>query len=236
MLVFIHIPKTAGTTLRQVAEAHYGKGKILSVYGDAIPRAEQFVQGQNLNNIEMVRGHIAFGVHNVINEPCTYITILRHPLERLASLYLYIRKDHGHFAYENVSQMSFRQFVFSGVTAETDNGQVRQLCGIEEFKQVPYAKHQTPFGFCGPNERELALDNLKSMFSVIGTQEMFDAFLVDMHETHGWTIPKQTPRVNTTKSADLVAQLGPKTVKDILTLNVHDLALWDWASRQGGQR
>jgi len=232
VIIFTHIPRTAGTSLRLVIERNYKPERILQVYGDAIPRAAEFVAAQNLNNIQVVRGHIGFGVHEVLPEgEHEYITLLRHPYDRLVSLYRYILRDKGHFAHRQVVDMPFRKFVSSGVTAETDNGMVRQLCGIEEYQQKPYADYKVPFGTCGPEQLELALKNLEEHYTIVGIQERFGKFLDACRQRYEWRIPKSPPHANSTTRMQDPTPSG-KVVRSVMTFNMYDLLLWDYARQR----
>jgi hypothetical protein len=228
MIIFTHVPRTAGTSFRLVIEHNVAAKNILALYGNDIPNAREVVATKNLNNIQVIRGHIAYGVTPGEHD---YVALLRHPMTRLASLYRYIISDKGHFAYHRVYTMSFHDFILSGVTAETDNGMVRQLCGIEDYQQVPYAKYKVPFGACGPEQLELALENLEKHYTVVGTQEQFGDFLLACQGQFGWTLPVKTPHANRTNRMTSAEPSG-RTVQQAMTLNMYDLLLWDYARKR----
>lgn len=231
MIIFTHIPRTAGTSMKLVIEKNVPKDEILQVYGNRIPIARKYVAAQNLNNIKVIRGHIGFGV---LPGKQDYIALLRHPMTRLASLYKYVVNDHGHFANKEVRSMSFHDFIFSGVTAETDNGMVRQLCGIEDYQQVPYAEYKVPFGQCGPEQLERALKNLDEHYTIVGTQEDFAGFLRACAARFDWTLPSPLPRVNRSTAMSVPDPTG-RTVQQAMTLNMYDLILWDYVRRRTSQ-
>lgn len=228
MIIFTHVPRTAGTSFRLVIEHNVAAKNILALYGNDIPHAREVVAAQNLNNIQVIRGHIAFGVTPGEHD---YVTVLRHPMTRLASLYRYILSDKGHFAHHKVYTMSFHDFVFSGVTSETDNGMVRQLCGVEDFKQAPYAIYNVPFGACGPEQLEQALENLENHYTIVGTQEKFVDFLSACAQRFGWKLPAKTPHANRTNRMATAIPVG-RTVQQAMTLNMYDLLLWDYARKR----
>jgi hypothetical protein len=127
--------------------------------------------------------------------------------------------------------MPFHDFIFSGVTAETDNGMVRQLCGIEDYQQVPYAEYKVPFGTCGPEQLELALENLEKHYAIVGTQEKFGDFMSACAQRFGWKLPAQPPHANRTNRMASAVPVG-KTVQQAMTLNMYDLLLWDYARKR----
>lgn len=89
-LIFLHIPKNAGTSLRKIVERFYSKENIYFIY----TRASGFHDLEDLyalSDAEMVKirifmGHVSFGLHKIIPKPCTYVTILRNPIDRIVSL------------------------------------------------------------------------------------------------------------------------------------------------------
>jgi len=120
--------------------------------------------------------------------------------------------------------MSFVDFVTSGITCETDNGQCRQLSGLEgEFLQEPYARMRTFFGRCGRDLLETVRENLKS-FAVVGRTEDYDKFMWDISLKFDWPthVPSRTNRSRGITKDDLILQ----DIRTVLNLNNLDLALW----------
>jgi len=146
-LLFLHIPKTGGTSLdtgwlkprfaetcrfcetdlfekdalksRHVfAEMEHISKHFHFPYKDIFA----FFAGQRLVPLdrEYYAGHICFGIHQLLDRPCRYVTLLRHPVERIISYYNLIHSL-GHFT------GSLADYLSSG-RQEVDNYQVRCLC------------------------------------------------------------------------------------------------------------
>ena len=78
-IIYVHIPKTAGTTLNTIIERHYPPEKRFSLG----PRAQEDVarfkalSAAERARIWMLNGHLAYGLHDYLPGPTAYFTILR---------------------------------------------------------------------------------------------------------------------------------------------------------------
>ena len=99
-LIFVHIAKTAGTTLKRILEKIYRRDSIVTVTRDLESKdinnilVDDFkrLSPQEKRKIRFIRGHLPFGLHQYINNPYDYITMLRHPVERAVSWYYFYCK------------------------------------------------------------------------------------------------------------------------------------------------
>jgi hypothetical protein len=188
LLFFIHIPKTAGTTLGGILVQHYGRDRVFACHPDrAIVgyTAEDFLSfpAEKRNNFQLVRGHFGYGLHEDYQEPYKYITILRDPVDRVISHYYYVLKRTDHYLHKKVTSenISLKDYVTSGLTGEMDNGQLRMLTGPTGY----YAR----FGTCTPELLELAKEHLRNDFVVVGISERFDETLLVLKEILGVSTP-----------------------------------------------
>lgn len=228
--IFLHIPRTAGTTLSTILRQQLGDGRILSLYGDDITYADIVTRGacmdpEYINNLELVRGHITFGVHEHIPRPCAYFTFLREPVARCYSLYRYIRRDPTHWAHKETMEMSFDRFLDSGITLETDNGMVRQLCGSEgPLPQNAYGSTGTSYGEISGKHFKEARHNLKNYFMVVGITDQFDGYYKMLCRTFGWPWRENYRSLNS--AGGLIDQLSPEVVTKARKLNKWDTILY----------
>jgi hypothetical protein len=206
VLVFMHLPKAAGLTVRQVIERQYGAERVFVpqpqdeselargdwryVSGEAplpfknvpgydpnvVPRRWLSALGpEAISRLDVVMGHLWFGIHDALPRPAAYLTILRDPVERVLSLYYYRKRRQGLTG-------TLEDYLAAGRDFETNNGQTRYLCGRLEGVDVRFTA-------CTPVMLELAKSRLQERFSVVGVAERFDESLLLMARTFGWAFP-----------------------------------------------
>jgi hypothetical protein len=196
-LIFLHIPKAAGSTLRPILEGFFGDDEVF-VIKDDIPgyRKQLFdMVPEDKRRLRLVFGHACYGWHTAFPEDhdVRYATILRNPSERVYSLFNYIKRSPMHFLGDEVRNMSLIEFVESGVHNNVDNGMVRQLCGLDRFynehgEREPYNDAIIPYGEITHEHLEIARRNLADC-CIVGTVPMFNDFLRGICRMLGHKIP-----------------------------------------------
>src|SRR3989304_7440515 len=86
-VIFLHIPKTAGSSLRKVVERFYSPEKIYLIYernhNNMHDRnAFKALSDSDKLKIKIFMGHVSFGLHDFIPQACSYVTMLRDPIEK----------------------------------------------------------------------------------------------------------------------------------------------------------
>ena len=222
-LIFIHIPKTGGSTLHQIIGRQYNSRSILNVKNSR--EADQFkaLPLKEKHKTKVLKGHMAFGYHKAFSTPDTvgYITMLRHPIDRVISNYYFIlnRKNHHTHTKLIANNYSLKDYVTSGVIANAENAQVRLL------SNNIYAPH----GECTPKMLGQAKENLDRYFSVVGINSMFDASVLLMKNELNWQIPLYT-RENVAKQKILRSDIDEETLQVIKKYNALDIELFEWAT------
>jgi hypothetical protein len=97
--LYIHIAKTAGTSLAHAVKRHWGDDNVAHQW--VIPDEAQALRCASK---PVIFGHLPYGFHQWFegSEEWTYATFLRDPVQRVASLYRYHRSNtadpNHHFA------------------------------------------------------------------------------------------------------------------------------------------
>ena len=89
-LIFLHIPKTAGQSVHQALQRSFGKEAVAPVRINGHLR--QFSE-RDLLGYTVYSGHLDWNRFDFLPEPKRYVTVLRDPLERICSLYLFFLKN-----------------------------------------------------------------------------------------------------------------------------------------------
>jgi Sulfotransferase family len=144
LIIFLHLPKTGGTTLARIIDRQYDSSSILPLYESMFGNELSALPQNHLDRLRIVMGHLYFGVHAFAARPCMYITILREPIDRVISHYYFVRHDPSNYLYELASKMTLKEFVESCGRQEPNNDQTRLLAG---------PLHTASFGMLGRNVR-----------------------------------------------------------------------------------
>ncbi len=221
-VIYLHIPKTAGTTLHRIIDRQYQAEESHFIHRHDVGIEEfKALSPERRARIRMLRGHIPFGLHRYIPWPATYITMLRDPIERLISYYFFVRRCPEHYLhdYALAQGMTLRRYVESRVSLATDNFQTRIISGA--WTNVGY-------GECNESTLALAKRNLAQHFAVVGLAERFDETLLLLKRRFGWGDVFYTRR-NVTEGRPRQESLPAQTLAVLRQHNRLDLELYRYA-------
>lgn len=225
-VIYLHIPKTGGTTLKRIADRHYPRESVYTIERDGTIDEFKKLSNSRKSKIRLLRGHQGYGLHKYLPGPSTYFAILRDPIERVVSYYYYIRRSPQHYCYDLITSngMSLKDFLESEADAIADNGQTRLLSGMME------SGWEVEFGECTEEVREAAKENLRKNFAVVGLTEEFDKTLFLLKRTFGWQRLFYA-RQNVSPKRPKRGNLSQVTLDAVTKVNLFDLELYQYATR-----
>ncbi len=124
MIISIHIPKTAGTTLANYFDHSFSRHVYFDYY-QHIPRDEDRAQvilhKDFLRRFKMIHGHFHYKKYEGIFDDASYITCVRHPVDRMISNYRHILriKDETKPSYQFMKQNGFDVVTFASFPSMT---------------------------------------------------------------------------------------------------------------------
>ena len=232
--MFLHVPKTAGTTLRATLRFKY-PGATVSVHDlDDVAEAMAKIPIETRRSARVITGHLLYGVHRYIPQECDYVTVLRHPVARAVSEYHYIRSHPGHrFHTELVDgDLSLTEFV-EHPRGVMDNLQTRMMAALAvgERRVGELVRRGSGGEFERTELGERALEEAKGVlehFLVVGLTERFDESFILIRRALGWKLPMYASR----RVTDRPASAKPHTAIEldvVRALNQLDVELYDHA-------
>ncbi|WP_448871328.1 sulfotransferase family 2 domain-containing protein [Desulfobulbus propionicus] len=221
-IIFLHIPKTAGTTLREIVYAQYAVDRITPIYRD-----ERFMDMETFSQLppekkdaaDIFIGHFAYGFHQHLsgNRPYKYATMLRHPIARGLSLYNHLKNLQ--FA---GSEISFSELL-KNKGSQFRNNQSRYIAGWGTQKML-----------------ETAIQNIEKDFLFVGITERFNESLLLASHDLGWQLkPYKRRNVTSTMWATNYAdQLrnDKESMQELQKLNTIDMQLYEYANKRFSQQ
>jgi len=186
-LIFVHLGRTGGTTLRQdvlyrcvrpeatfcvdIAEPPARHGSIADLL--ALPRKE-------LEQLRLVLGHMPFGLHERLPAPETwqYVTFLRDPATRIVSEYFQVRASPKNPAHAFGMQYGLAEFVRRGLGLSW-NGMCRMLSN-----EVYGERFESPAAMY-----DAAMNNVERC-ALVGLTEHFAESVQRLCVLYGWKEPR----------------------------------------------
>lgn len=199
-LCFIHIFKTAGTSLLEYLHSQFTPDQI-SPFCFWTPRNHWSVEEQatldvDLRPYSLITGHYFYAqIAPFVTNP-HYITVLRDPIERTISGYAQQQRGEGAIHAEEANRLALREFVRDATTSRlTNNLQTRVFGG--SLRGTP--RHPRDLMHMGEDWHTLDLELAKARLdecAVVGITEHFDESLRMMSYQFGWAPPPQQIHLN----------------------------------------
>lgn len=192
-LTFLHIPKTGGTTLREIVKRQYKTEQYQRVYPSfkVQTRIATLTQRLPSDDIRCVMGHFPFGIHRELDYPCQYLTMLRDPISHFLSDYNYaseVSKNRLHgFVMDDANTLD-DYITYRFEEKRWDNQQTRYISGYHGIYEYASDDPETlPTLAPLPDEAlAIAKANIDQHFVVVGTTERFDETLLLFQAILGW--------------------------------------------------
>jgi hypothetical protein len=190
-LLFLHIPKTAGTAFREVVMPNYRQSEVMYIYGDPPGFPSTCLRDIPLSQrarLRLVFGHYGYGVHCDMPNPCDYAALLRDPLLRIWSHYTHLVRDGDPSAVRHGKPIPIEEVLASKLSVHLDNLYVRYFCGIEEC--------EIPAGTINRDLYERASTNARQPNVFLGHQSDLPAAYSALVRELGWIAGLECPRMN----------------------------------------
>jgi hypothetical protein len=241
---FIHVQKTAGTSLTTQLQRHFGEHAVYPDESDQNERGDAVISVQQLkerlrargDEIRVVTGHFPLCTRAALGEEFTTLSILREPISRTLSYLRHRRRDAPEDRDKDLEEIYDDPYRFDGLvhnhmtkmfslTSEEATAWMRWVS--EAFSRPPAettAWVLTKVDFT-PERLERAKRGLDSV-DVIGFQERFGDFCSDLSNRFGWDLGPQ-PHENRSEPSEVSAELRARIAED----NAMDIELYEYALR-----
>lgn len=223
-IVFLHIPKTAGSTLHTVIQRNYHRRAYYTYNG--IRYRDQLLElsSEQRKNIKVLKGHVPFGRHEQLSSGTfEYFTLLRDPVARVISHYdQMIREPKHHFYPEWVKhQYTLAELMQNGKLIYLNDMMVRMISG----------NLYAPWDAIGAADLAQAIANLEKHFVLAGVQEHFDEFLLLLCAHYEWKWPYYRKQ-QVAKASHKKAVADELTLAAVRAHNQYDQQLYDYVKKR----
>ena len=220
VLLFIHIPKTAGTTLISLLDQQFAPDEIFPFHSVSSPEQLLELTPQQIAKYRFIRGHYQYGpndnkLYRFVTQNPLCMTVLRDPVERTISEYRhYVRNPspiHDDIVAHNLSLMEY-------------------VCSPKYYRRVVNRQTRLVIGALGrfpmsyDDAKALSAEALLQLakerieqFVFIGITERLEESIKLLYYTFGWKLDDEIPSLNVSPlptSLDSISQEALQAIEE----------------------
>ena len=236
-LYFLHIPKTAGTSLTTWLTSKVGARHTCTA-----KNWDQLVSDPNAHSRQSLLfcGHYGWGLDDFLDRSLETITVLRNPIERTLSHYRHVARDTKHPRHSSVAGQSFEMFLNDQENwSMIENFQARYLVrnpldlkdyvgrldqSVVKLNRLSVATEEARYLLEPSYVRQHALENL-SRIRVVGVTTDLPRFLSDIknafllgHDGDDVVVPFENVAPSGPKMVDLTSSMT-QIIRDLTYLD-----------------
>ena len=222
VLLFMHIPKTAGTSLREIIKNQVPKEKRHYIYnaGDKF----DFINFKNKNKLKYVFGHFNYAdrIDTYLNRDYKFITFMRDPVEQVISHYYHFfnspedKNPNKTNIIKPEHLVSLDKFINAPIA---NNLQIKYISGIVNNKLNMYPKRTL----------ELAKYHIDNYFDFVGITENYNDSIDYLCKRYGFNSEIKMLNVGKRpKSKDI----SNKLIEKIKKRNQLDIKLYNYVLKK----
>lgn len=220
---FIHIRKTAGTSMRQLVDRFFAQDERCPELSevDLLVKHSKDEIPQYLSQFRFVRGHFR-GAAKWFREQPFVFTVLRDPLERTLSEIEQVRRHEADLLHRKLKGRSISELASDAdFDRVLNNGQTRVLlahAGMDYEEMTD-------------DERMKAGCDVVDSLDFVGITELFDTTAQALCSINGWTKPKKSIVANTQITAQRkgLADLSAEDLYTLVQQNTVDMHVYKHA-------
>lgn len=240
VLYFLHIPKTAGTTVAHLLESHFPQRLICPVH--LVKELARLPHAQ-LQPYRFFWGHFGYRLTEFVPNEMIFITFLREPVEQVVSFYQFIRRNPQHYLHARASSdwPTLDQFVHDpAAIPHIRNPQLFHFLwdarliegvptgiGAEDIRYMETVEAQMR---AIPEHEQLERAGARlDRFAFVGLTERMEESLRLLAFTFGWKEFDSVPHLNTAPRRLSAEELSGETLAAIRELTRLDAELYTHA-------
>jgi hypothetical protein len=228
-LFFIHIPKTGGTTLRDLIEQRFEPHALcpdeymMRRSGGGYPQIPWYlsIPEDQFGQIRLLRGHLHFLAHTRFSERPFITTIFREPTERTISEMRYVVRMAGKPLEAEIEAVE--AVVRDGVPAHLENVQTKYFRGeyeLNDLSRDPVFYREAPVTVPEFDQARQRVDSL----DLVGVLPRLQAFANALFKHFGWGSPPAIPKLNSAVQTSL--PYSTRALQMIKEANRYDYLLY----------
>eukprot|EP01132_Coremiostelium_polycephalum_P002739 gene2739-3401_t len=227
--IFVHVPKTAGSSLAYLFKQNERSDKFHHFW-----RHPYAIELKTAVSKDTLFGHFRYGIHHYYQElnqtripelptglnKYSYMTMLREPVDRVISHYYYHRQNKQDPGHGLAIKYNLREWL--EISPAANNEQARMICGFDT-DEMEY-----------PETKEILLIPMiiiisyPSVYKFVGLQEKFPESIVLLTHYAGFQYTRYT-RVNTGRERVSIDSIEEDIIQEIKRRNQIDISLYEMA-------